>query len=120
MTIIDARALREPFPTGVTEVAGQFIKNLDQIIPDAVKFTGEKNFSNSLTNFSLMCGLTTLEQQSGVHTKGKNMKIGILTGGGDCPGLNAVVRGVTKAALRRGWDQSWTASPTVRACSSSI
>lgn len=31
------------------------------------------------------------------------MKIGILTGGGDCPGLNAVVRGVTKAALRRGW-----------------
>ena len=32
------------------------------------------------------------------------MKIGILTGGGDCPGLNAVVRGVTKAALRKGWD----------------
>ncbi len=32
------------------------------------------------------------------------MKIGILTGGGDCPGLNAVVRGVTKAALRRGWE----------------
>jgi 6-phosphofructokinase 1 len=31
------------------------------------------------------------------------MKIGILTGGGDCPGLNAVVRGVTKAALRKGW-----------------
>ncbi len=32
------------------------------------------------------------------------MKIGILTGGGDCPGLNAVVRGVTKAAVRRGWE----------------
>lgn len=32
------------------------------------------------------------------------MKIGILTGGGDCPGLNAVVRGVTKAALRYGWE----------------
>ncbi len=32
------------------------------------------------------------------------MKIGILTGGGDCPGLNAVVRGVTKSALRRGWE----------------
>jgi 6-phosphofructokinase 1 len=32
------------------------------------------------------------------------MKIGILTGGGDCPGLNAVVRGVTKSAIRRGWD----------------
>lgn len=32
------------------------------------------------------------------------MKIGVLTGGGDCPGLNAVVRGVTKAALRKGWE----------------
>ena len=32
------------------------------------------------------------------------MKIGILTGGGDCPGLNAVVRGITKAALRKGWE----------------
>ncbi len=25
-------------------------------------------------------------------------KIGILTGGGDCPGLNAVIRGVLKSA----------------------
>ena len=31
------------------------------------------------------------------------MRIGILTSGGDCPGLNAVLRGVTKAAERRGW-----------------
>lgn len=29
-------------------------------------------------------------------------KIGILTAGGDCPGLNAVVRAVSKNALRRG------------------
>lgn len=30
--------------------------------------------------------------------------IGILTGGGDCPGLNAVIRGVVKSAvLRHGW-----------------
>jgi len=29
-------------------------------------------------------------------------RIGILTGGGDCPGLNAVIRGVTKPALDRG------------------
>jgi len=29
--------------------------------------------------------------------------IGILTGGGDCPGLNAVVRAAAKSALRRGW-----------------
>ena len=26
-------------------------------------------------------------------------RIGILTGGGDCPGLNAVIRGVTKTAI---------------------
>jgi len=33
-----------------------------------------------------------------------NKKIGILTGGGDCPGLNAVIRGVVKSAIiRHGW-----------------
>ena len=31
-------------------------------------------------------------------------KIGIVTGGGDCPGLNAVIRAVVKAASRRGWE----------------
>ncbi len=31
-------------------------------------------------------------------------KIGILTGGGDCPGLNAVIRAVTKSALARGFE----------------
>ena len=31
-------------------------------------------------------------------------RIGIVTGGGDCPGLNAVIRAVVKAASRRGWD----------------
>ncbi|MDD2773265.1 MAG: ATP-dependent 6-phosphofructokinase [Elusimicrobiales bacterium] len=30
-------------------------------------------------------------------------RIGILTGGGDCPGLNAVVRAAAKSALARGW-----------------
>jgi len=31
-------------------------------------------------------------------------KIGILTGGGDCPGLNAVIRAVVKSAvIRHGW-----------------
>ena len=34
------------------------------------------------------------------HSKIK--RIGILTGGGDCPGLNAVIRGVTKPALDYG------------------
>ncbi len=33
-----------------------------------------------------------------------NPTIAILTGGGDCPGLNAVIRGVVRAAvLQRGW-----------------
>jgi 6-phosphofructokinase 1 len=33
------------------------------------------------------------------------MNIGILTGGGDCPGLNAVIRAVVKRArITYGWD----------------
>ena len=31
-------------------------------------------------------------------------KIGIVTGGGDCPGLNTVIRAVAKAATMRGWE----------------
>jgi 6-phosphofructokinase 1 len=31
-------------------------------------------------------------------------KIGIVTGGGDCPGLNTVIRAAAKAATRRGWE----------------
>src|SRR5437764_12611146 len=31
-------------------------------------------------------------------------RIGILTGGGDCPGLNALIRAVVKAAAKRGWE----------------
>lgn len=34
----------------------------------------------------------------------KIKRIGILTGGGDCPGLNAVIRGVTKPALDQGME----------------
>ena len=30
---------------------------------------------------------------------GKNMRLGVLTGGGDCPGLNAVIRAVVKTAV---------------------
>ena len=30
------------------------------------------------------------------------MKVGILTGGGDCPGLNAVIRATAKSLLRHG------------------
>jgi 6-phosphofructokinase 1 len=31
-------------------------------------------------------------------------RIGIVTGGGDCPGLNAVIRAVAKASANRGWE----------------
>ena len=29
------------------------------------------------------------------------MRVGVLTGGGDCPGLNAVIRAVTKSLVRQ-------------------
>ncbi len=41
------------------------------------------------------------------YSGGASMKkrIGVLTGGGDCPGLNAVIRGVVKAAIiQHGWE----------------
>jgi ATP-dependent phosphofructokinase / diphosphate-dependent phosphofructokinase len=31
-------------------------------------------------------------------------KIGLVTGGGDCPGLNAVIRAVVISAVNRGWE----------------
>jgi ATP-dependent phosphofructokinase / diphosphate-dependent phosphofructokinase len=31
-------------------------------------------------------------------------RVGIVTGGGDCPGMNAVIRAVAKAAKMRGWE----------------
>ncbi len=32
------------------------------------------------------------------------MKIGVLTGGGDCPGLNAVIRAIVRKSLLYGWE----------------
>jgi len=31
-------------------------------------------------------------------------KIGVVTGGGDCPGLNAVIRAIVLSAINRGWE----------------
>ena len=31
-------------------------------------------------------------------------RIGLVTGGGDCPGLNALIRAVAKASANRGWE----------------
>jgi phosphofructokinase-like protein len=32
------------------------------------------------------------------------LRVGLLTGGGDCPGLNAVIRAVTRRSLERGYE----------------
>src|SRR5215203_6716576 len=32
------------------------------------------------------------------------MRAGVLTGGGDCPGLNAVIRAVARRLLEEGWE----------------
>ncbi|MGZ6732484.1 MAG: 6-phosphofructokinase, partial [Gaiellaceae bacterium] len=31
-------------------------------------------------------------------------RVGVLVGGGDCPGLNAVIRAVARRSFERGWD----------------
>ena len=31
-------------------------------------------------------------------------KVGVLTGGGDCPGLNAVIRAVSRRSEEYGWE----------------
>lgn len=46
---------------------------------------------------------------SGAHAAGSAAReirrIAVLTGGGDCPGLNAVIRGIVRAAiLKHGWE----------------
>lgn len=35
------------------------------------------------------------------------MRVGVLTGGGDCPGLNAVIRAVTKSLIHHGPAEVW-------------
>ncbi len=35
---------------------------------------------------------------------GQTKRVGILTSGGDCPGLNAVIRAVIKCATQKGWE----------------
>ena len=37
-------------------------------------------------------------------SENERRKIGILTGGGDCPGLNAVIRAATKSAIHLGYE----------------
>jgi 6-phosphofructokinase 1 len=34
---------------------------------------------------------------------GQTLNLGVLTGGGDCPGLNAVIRAIVRKSLKQGW-----------------
>ena len=34
----------------------------------------------------------------------KKLKLGILTSGGDCPGLNALIAAITTSGIKRGWE----------------
>ena len=45
---------------------------------------------------------TSLGRRKGIKTKGFPRAIGIITGGGDCPGLNAAIRAVVRRADRAG------------------
>lgn len=43
-------------------------------------------------------------RRSTAHQEGEIRKVAINTGGGDAPGLNAVIRAATLAAINRGWE----------------
>lgn len=43
-------------------------------------------------------------KRSAAPLTAKPKKIAVVTGGGDCPGLNAVIRSVVLGALNRGWE----------------
>src|SRR5205814_5966519 len=49
-------------------------------------------------------GLPIPKNCSDSATANMKPRIGVLTSGGDCPGLNAVLRGVVLAAEKLGWD----------------
>lgn len=65
MLIADARSLFEPQPTGVTEVAAQFISALQRSDPSLKLVTPQPRTSNTLTNVQLALGVTTIENLVG-------------------------------------------------------
>jgi 6-phosphofructokinase 1 len=50
------------------------------------------------------CDVSILANCARARSESMDNRIGVVTGGGDCPGLNAVIRSVAKAAARRGWE----------------
>jgi len=53
------------------------------------------------TGFSTRIDIMAGEERDMGNDSQQIKKIAILTGGGDCPGLNAVIRGVVKSAIRK-------------------
>ncbi len=61
MLIADARSLFEPQPTGVTEVARQFLEIIKELRPETIFLEPRAGRSNSLTNLALTTRATTIE-----------------------------------------------------------
>ena len=56
-------------------------------------------------NVELVLHLTATESSHAPRIDSGPMKrVGILTGGGDCPGLNAVIRAVARRSFDRGYE----------------
>lgn len=53
------------------------------------------------------CRLTTAAPRIAIIPMAQIRRIGVLTGGGDCPGLNAVIRAVTKTAMHQHKLEVW-------------
>ena len=51
-----------------------------------------------------MTAFRAMAQKKVAKSKLKPKRIALVTGGGDCPGLNAVIRAVVKGALNHGWE----------------
>ena len=51
-----------------------------------------------------MTAFKTMAEKKVAKDKSKQKRIALVTGGGDCPGLNAVIRAVVKGALNHGWE----------------
>jgi ATP-dependent phosphofructokinase / diphosphate-dependent phosphofructokinase len=51
-----------------------------------------------------MTAFQAMSNQKSVKDEVKQKRIAVVTGGGDCPGLNAVIRSVVKGALNHGWE----------------
>lgn len=64
----------------------------------------KKTTAKTQSSVSTKTSSKTKKSRSSSKAGGSIKRIGVLTGGGDCPGLNAVIRAVTKTAI---YDHGW-------------